>query len=416
MNGGTIDNAIVGKTNPGEGWFSPACGKGPAIITTFAGTVTAAASTTVAFSSAADAIIAGYSATNPVLGTTLISNALTRYIVSWTNSTTCVVDSAVTWAGTAITSVQLPISSEVTSAGVLKKATFADGMQYIVGLEHVVNQMGIGTAPDSRYPLSIYGTGLSQDWGIQLATIATPSGGAGGLNFGSHLSTTTGVIAAATATGNIAFWTYSSSAWSEKFRIANNGNIFIGGLAAAGTSAAKNFVMGSGTLATATVADAVHLCVADFLGATGDARLHIMGEASAAGKTVLGSGKETVTGTTGGFTRGFSEATVSISAAATCTIQVNVPATARILGCQLRVDTALTAGELWDAAYSGGSTDAICSGQAVAQNTKVNSLTSAVVTSETDIAITKNGGGSFTAAGVIRAIVYYEYFETMASL
>lgn len=124
----------------------------------------------------------------------------------------------------------------------------------------------------------------------------------------------------------------------------------------------------------------------------------------------------TLKGTTGGFVRKFAEATANIEADASTTIEVNIPATSRILGCQLRVDAALAGGELWDAAYSGGSTDAICSGQAVAQNTKVNSLTSATVTAETDIAITKNGGGSFTAQGTIRAIVYYETFDAMASL
>jgi hypothetical protein len=166
ITGATINNSTIGVTTPVAGNFttigattpaavyaSPAINKGPAIITTFAGTVTAAASTTVTFSSAADALLAGYSATNPVLGTTLISNALTRYIVSWTNSTTCVVDAAVTWAGTAITSVQ-----SVTSAGVLKEATFADGTKYIAGNVGIgtttfgtsaakVLAMGAGTAP-----------------------------------------------------------------------------------------------------------------------------------------------------------------------------------------------------------------------------------------------------------------------------
>lgn len=101
--------------------FTPVISKGPAIISTgFAGTLTATNSTTVTFSSAADAILAGQSATNPIVGTTLISNALTRYIVSWTNATTCVVDSAVTWAGTAITSVQYPIILFCDSSGVVK--------------------------------------------------------------------------------------------------------------------------------------------------------------------------------------------------------------------------------------------------------------------------------------------------------
>ena len=136
ISGGVIDGTLVGKSNPAELWGSPNVSKGPAIISTgFAGTVTAAASTTVTFSSAADAILAGYSATNPILGTTLISNSLTRYIVSWTNATTVVVDSAVTWAGTAITSVQLPKWFSVTSAGVLSAYEDAAGLITIPSLK-----------------------------------------------------------------------------------------------------------------------------------------------------------------------------------------------------------------------------------------------------------------------------------------
>lgn len=97
--------------------------KGPAIISSFAGTVGTGgvSDATVVFSSAADAILAGYDATNPILGTTLITaGPFTRYIVSWNSSTSCEVDSVVTLAnGTAITSVQLPIATFVNSAGVL---------------------------------------------------------------------------------------------------------------------------------------------------------------------------------------------------------------------------------------------------------------------------------------------------------
>jgi len=122
----------------------------------------------------------------------------------------------------------------------------------------------------------------------------------------------------------------------------------------------------------------------------------------------------TLKGTTGGFVRKFAEATANIEADASTTITLNIPATSKIVGCQLRVDTALTDGELWDAAYSGGSTASICSAQTVAKSTKVNSFTTDITTDTTNIAITKNGGGDFTAAGTIRAIVYYEVFDAMA--
>lgn len=107
------------------------------------------------------------------------------------------------------------------------------------------------------------------------------------------------------------------------------------------------------------------------------------------------------------------EATANITAAASVAINTLVPSGARLLGVQLRVDTALTGGELWDAAFSGGSTTAIATAQAVAKNTKVNVLYNTngatdITSATTNIAITKNGGGSFTAAGVVRALVYYE--------
>lgn len=59
---------------------------------------------------------------------------------------------------------------------------------------------------------------------------------------------------------------------------------------------------------------------------------------------------------------------------------------------------------------------ALAVAQAVAANTKVNSFATDITDNTTNIAITKNGGGSFTAQGTIRAIVYAEIFDAMASL
>lgn len=123
-----------------------------------------------------------------------------------------------------------------------------------------------------------------------------------------------------------------------------------------------------------------------------------------------------ISGTTGGLKQYLYEATANITAASSIAITLSIPASTRILGCQLRVDSALAGGELWDAAYSGGSTAAICSAQTVAANTKVNSFTTDITTDTTNIAITKNGGGNFTAQGTIRAIVYAEVFTAMGSL
>ena len=124
-----------------------------------------------------------------------------------------------------------------------------------------------------------------------------------------------------------------------------------------------------------------------------------------------------ITGSTGGLKRLAAEGTAAITAAASITLTLSIPVNCRLLGAQFRVDVALTGGELWDAAYETGSTIALVSGAAVAQNTKVDKMhVDEITTGSTDIAITKNGGGSFTALGTIRAIVYYEELTVMADV
>lgn len=110
------------------------------------------------------------------------------------------------------------------------------------------------------------------------------------------------------------------------------------------------------------------------------------------------------------------EAVASITATASVVIPVAVPSGARIRGVQLRVDSALA--QSWDAAYSGGSAAAIATAQAAAKNTKVNVLyntnvASDITTAVTNVTITRNGGGSFTAQGSIRALVYYESLNAL---
>jgi hypothetical protein len=128
-------------------------------------------------------------------------------------------------------------------------------------------------------------------------------------------------------------------------------------------------------------------------------------------------------GTTGGVSILAAEATANITAAHTITIQVNVPTASKLLGCQLRVDTALTAGETWNAQYVTGATQSIAATQAVAKNTKVNkwfdvNAATDIASDEVDITIQRSsnpGVDVFTAAGVIRAIVYYLPFTAMAN-
>ena len=127
----------------------------------------------------------------------------------------------------------------------------------------------------------------------------------------------------------------------------------------------------------------------------------------------------TFVGTTGGLTLSKSETTANITATATVDIDVDVPTSCLLIGCQLRVDSALATGETWDAEWNDGSSmQAICTNQAVAQNTKVNKFHDAnantpLTDATTKIQISKNGGGSFTAQGTIRAIAYYYAFTAM---
>ena len=102
-----------------------------------------------------------------------------------------------------------------------------------------------------------------------------------------------------------------------------------------------------------------------------------------------------------------------VTAAATITMDVAVPSGCILLGCQIRVDSALAAGETWDAAWNDGAgLQSICTAQAVAANTKVNKFfdpnaDTPLTDAETDIVITKNGGGAFTAQGQFTALGYY---------
>ncbi|MFA5753980.1 MAG: hypothetical protein WC905_01285 [Patescibacteria group bacterium] len=126
--------------------------------------------------------------------------------------------------------------------------------------------------------------------------------------------------------------------------------------------------------------------------------------------------KPEVRGTTGGIKRLAAEATGTPSGTTTYfDITVNVPSGARLLGTQLRVDTALTTGETWSAAYQTGSSTVIAAaGQAVAKNTKINKMhVDEITTDTTVIRITRDAGNFTDSVGVIRAICYYETFETM---
>lgn len=125
-------------------------------------------------------------------------------------------------------------------------------------------------------------------------------------------------------------------------------------------------------------------------------------------------------GTIGGLNPRVSEASATLSGASTI-IQVNIPPNAKLLGCQLRVDAAITSADgttAWAASYSGGNAQPITAAQPLAKNTKVSAhfnpyAANPITTSEVDITITPDFG-TFSG-GVVRAVVYYEVFTPMVN-
>ena len=135
--GGTIngDVAVGGSVlADDEGAFAPVISTGKAAVTTgFAGTVSSSG-TTVTFSEEADAILAGYDASHPRLGTTIVAGGQTRYISAWASATECTVTAAPSpaWSADAITSVQGPVAVLLKSDGTFAGWVNAAGEVYLV--------------------------------------------------------------------------------------------------------------------------------------------------------------------------------------------------------------------------------------------------------------------------------------------
>jgi hypothetical protein len=112
--------------------------------------------------------------------------------------------------------------------------------------------------------------------------------------------------------------------------------------------------------------------------------------------------------------------TAAISAFPNVRLETNIPAGARISHVQLRVDSALQSGNEWDANWNDGTAiQTICTNQSIALNTKVDAFfdpngASPIRSSETDIFLSKNGGGDFTAQGTIRAVGGYWVLDPLA--
>jgi len=226
---------IIGKTLPKEVWASPSASKGPAIINSgFTGTISRS-TTTLTFSEAADAILAGYSATNPILGTTVIhpTGPVTMYITAWINSTSCTVDSSGTLAAQTPTSFQLPIATFVDSSGVVK------------GWMNAAGGLQLGDTPGGVDAITATGLRISDSTGAYYLRI-TPGNG-------EMYSYSNPLL----LTSNSSYVIIKAQN-SEKVRIDTSGNLLLG-LTAAGTSAAKVLAMGEATAPTTSPANAAQV-------------------------------------------------------------------------------------------------------------------------------------------------------------
>jgi len=89
--------------------------------------------------------------------------------------------------------------------------------------------VGIGTTnpSDGNFQVKKAGVNTGITNVLMNASFSEASGGLTGLSIGYRTDETTAVLAARTATGNIAFYSYDAG-WSESMRIKNNGNVGIG--------------------------------------------------------------------------------------------------------------------------------------------------------------------------------------------
>lgn len=114
-------------------------------------------------------------------------------------------------------------------------------------------------------------------------------------------------------------------------------------------------------------------------------------------------------------------ASKTLTNAQTNTLALQIPSGAKLIGVQLRNDTAIEGVDdatglvpitTYSAIYTTGSTQTINATIAVAKNTKVNkhfdsNAATDILTGLTDITLDAGTGNKFTAAGVISAVAYY---------
>lgn len=102
------------------------------------------------------------------------------------------------------------------------------------------------------------------------------------------------------------------------------------------------------------------------------------------------------------------DSTGTFTAAATQTIDINIPAGSKLVAAYCHVKSALAGGETWEVEFNDGAqVEDIASAQAVDKNTNVPFHSAGTETDDTtDIIITKTGGGAFTAQGEIECVAW----------
>lgn len=149
---------------------------------------------------------------------------------------------------------------------------------YPIVLQPAGGNVGIGGVASINYPLTIYKNGLNESGNLYNILRASDATGNKGVDLGYDNSSQTGTIAARTnaTASNLAFWTWSGSAWGERARIASNGTFSffpVGGSAATNIGVlSDNTTYGVVTL-NSVMTNAGHLGMAG--GSTGDGNLYI---------------------------------------------------------------------------------------------------------------------------------------------
>lgn len=120
----------------------------------------------------------------------------------------------------------------------------------------------------------------------------------------------------------------------------------------------------------------------------------------------------------GGVKRTHEETEVAVTADPSVSTNFSIPIGSKLIAVQIRVDSALAVGETWDAEWNDGATiQAIATNQAVTGDTKVSAFfdenaDSAITDADTEVVISPNGGGNFTAQGSFTVVAIYEELVT----